>query len=100
MEVKIEAERYNPLLRRKEVYFRIKFDGKTPTRKEVREKLAGIMGAELERVVVQYIKTEFGKREAKCYAKIYDSAEDLKKVEPKYILMRNFPELKKEAQTS
>ena len=95
MEIKIEAERYNPLLRRREVHFRVKFENKTPTRGEVREKLAGLMNAELDRIVVQYIKTEFGKREAKCYAKIYESAEDLKKIEDEYVLVRNFPELKK-----
>lgn len=96
MEIRIESERYNPLLKRKEVYFRIKFNGKTPSRKEIREKIAGLLNAEPERFVVQYIKTEFGKKEAKCYAKIYDTAEDLKRIEEDYVLIRNFPELKKE----
>ncbi|MEM1958093.1 MAG: 30S ribosomal protein S24e [Archaeoglobaceae archaeon] len=96
MEVRVESEKYNPLLKRKEVYLKIKFDEKTPKRMEVREKVAGLFSVELERVVVDYIKTEFGKREAECYAKIYDSAEDLKRIEDKHILVRNFPELKKE----
>lgn len=96
MEVRVESEKYNPLLKRREVHLRVKFSEKTPTRKEIREKVAGLFSVELERVVVDYIKTEFGKREAKCYTKIYDSAEDLKRIEDEHILVRNFPELKKE----
>lgn len=94
MEVCVESERYNPLLKRKEVFLRVKFNGSTPARKEVREKIAGLFSVELERVAVDYIKTEFGKREARCYVKIYDSAEDLKKIEDEHVILRNFPELK------
>ena len=86
----IESERYNPLLKRREVYCRLSFEGKTPSRKEVREKIAGLMNAELNRVVVDYIKTEFGKTEAKCYVKIYDTVEDLKEIEEEHIIARNF----------
>jgi small subunit ribosomal protein S24e len=90
MEVYVESERYNPLLKRKEVYFRVSFDGKTPSREEVRGKIGGLMNAEPERVVIDYIKTEFGKTEAKCYAKIYDTEEDLKSIEEEHIIWRNF----------
>ncbi|MEM1578552.1 MAG: 30S ribosomal protein S24e [Archaeoglobaceae archaeon] len=96
MEIRVESERHDPLLKRKEVHFKISFEGKTPSRGEVREKIAALMGVELQRVVINYIKTEFGKREAKCYAKIYDSVEALKSTEEEHILMRNFPELRKE----
>lgn len=95
MEVRVESEKYNPLLKRKEVHIKVKFEEKTPTRKDLREKIAGLFSVGLERIVVDYIKTEFGKREAKCYVKIYDSAEDLKRLEEEHILIRNFPELKK-----
>lgn len=95
MEVRVESEKYNPLLKRREVYFKIRFSEKTPTRKEVREKVAGLLNVELDRIVVDYIKTEFGKKEAKCYVKVYESPEDLKRIEEEHILFRNFPELKK-----
>ncbi|WP_456329739.1 30S ribosomal protein S24e [Archaeoglobus sp.] len=89
MEVYVEKERYNPLLKRKEVYCRLSFEGKTPSRSEVRAKIAGLMNAEPERAVVDYIKTEFGKTEAKCYVKIYDTVEDLQKIEEEHIIERN-----------
>lgn len=96
MEIRVESEKYNPLLKRREIYLRIKFSEKTPKRQEVREKVAGHFSVELDRIVVNSIKTEFGKKEAKCYVKIYDSAEELKKIEEEHILVRNFPELRKE----
>ncbi len=92
LEVYVESERYNPLLKRREVYCRLTFEGKTPSRKEVRERIAGLMNAELERIVVDYIKTEFGKTEARCYVKIYDTVEDLKAIEEDHIIARNFAE--------
>ncbi len=89
MEVYVEKERYNPLLKRKEVYCRLSFEGKTPSRSEVRAKIAGLMNAEPERAIVDYIKTEFGKTEARCYVKIYDTVEDLQKIEEEHIIERN-----------
>ncbi len=89
MEVYVEMDRQNPLLKRREVYCRLSFEGKTPSRSEVRAKIAGLMNAEPERIVVDYIKTEFGKTEAKCYVKIYDTVEDLQKIEEDHIIERN-----------
>lgn len=90
MEVYVESERYNPLLKRREVHCRLRFEGKTPSRNEVRQKIAGLLNAELDRVIIDYIKTEFGKTEAKCYAKVYDTVEDLKAIEEDHIIRRNF----------
>ncbi len=90
MEVLVESDRYNPLLKRREVYCRLIFDGKTPSRQEVREKIAGLLNAELDRIVIDYIKTEFGKTEARCYVKIYDTPEDLAAIEEDHIIARNF----------
>lgn len=101
MQIRVESERYNPLLKRREINARISFNGKTPSRSEVREKIAGLMNVELSRIALDHIKTEFGKREARIYVKIYDSPEALKAIEEKHIIERNFPELKekKEADT-
>ncbi len=92
MEVVVENERYNPLLKRREIHARILYwgEGPTPTRQAVREKFAGLFNAELERIVVDYIKPEFGKQEAKCYVKIYDTPEDLRDIEDEHIIRRNF----------
>ncbi|MET1124605.1 MAG: 30S ribosomal protein S24e [Archaeoglobaceae archaeon] len=90
MEVYVESDRYNPLLKRREIRCRIEFEGSTPRREDVRQKVAGLFNAEPDRVVVDYIKTEFGKTEARCYVKIYDTREDLLAIEEEHIIRRNF----------
>jgi small subunit ribosomal protein S24e len=92
MEITVEREKTNPLLKRREIYFRLRYmeDGPTPSRSAVREKIAGLFNANPETIVVDYIKPEFGKSEAICYAKIYESNEELLKTEPKHIIKRNF----------
>ncbi|AGK60120.1 SSU ribosomal protein S24E [Archaeoglobus sulfaticallidus PM70-1] len=91
MEVEVERENINPLLNRKEIYLRVKYQNSpTPSRNEIREKVAGLFNTELEKIVVSYIKPQFGHGEAICYVKIYNSVEDLKKTEPKHIIARNF----------
>jgi len=89
LEIYVELDRRNPLLKRREVYCRLSYEGKTPSRAEVRAKVASLMNAEVDRVVVDYIKPEFGKTEAKCYVKIYDSVDDLRKIEEEHIVKRN-----------
>ena len=90
MELRIEKERYNPLLKRREVYFRITFNGATPKRSEVREKLAALLNADLNTTVIDWMRNEFGKTEAVGYAKIYDSEEDMRSIEEEHVLRRNF----------
>lgn len=89
MEVIVEKERHNPLLKRKEIHFRLEYDAQTPSRSDVRKKIAGLFSANVDNVVIEYIKPEFGKTEAKCYAKIYDTHEDLIAIEAKHIIRRN-----------
>jgi small subunit ribosomal protein S24e len=93
MEIEVEMDNSNPLLKRRELYLRLKYEkDPTPSRKAVREKIAGLFNVSLDRIVVSYIKPQFGKGEASCYVKIYDSSEDLLKTEPNYVIARNFPE--------
>ncbi len=96
MEILVERQKDNPLLKRKEIYFRIRYEDTkvTPSRKDVREKLSGLLNAELERLVVRWIKPEFGRMEAEGYALVYDTEEDMRAVEEDYVLERNFGERK------
>ncbi len=92
MEIEVERDNVNPLLKRRELHLRLRYENSpTPSRKAVREKVAGLFNVSLDRIVVSYIKPHFGKSEATCYVKIYDSNDDLLKTEPKYAIARNFP---------
>jgi small subunit ribosomal protein S24e len=47
------------------------------------------MNSTPELVIIARMNSEFGKRETKGYAKIYETAERLKRVETEHIVQRN-----------
>jgi len=93
MEIKVVSERYNPLLKRKEIKFQIdhKQTGGTPRRFEVRKALASLLNAQLDLVYVKKFSTKTGTLTAVGTANIYDSVEQAKLVEPEHIVLRNAP---------
>ena len=99
MEVKIIQQQYNPLLKRKEIAFEIKHDQTrgTPSRLEVRQKLAEMLKTNLELVYVKRIETKTGTMTARGEANAYDTIEQVKLVEPQHIVERNAPKEKQEA---
>jgi len=102
MNLKIVSKEQNPLMKRKEIIFRIEHaqTGGTPTRDEVRKQLAALLKTELELVYIKQIETKTGTMVAIGEANAYDSIEQAKLMEPKHIIARNAtPEEPKEAQT-
>jgi len=102
MKVKIISKEQNPLLKRKEVTFSVEHaqTGGTPTRVEVRKKLATLLKTDLELVYVKQVETKTGTMVAIGEANAYDSIEQAKLMEPKHIIARNAtPEKPEEPQT-
>jgi small subunit ribosomal protein S24e len=81
MEIKIEKERVTPLLSRKRVTANISFQGRTPSRKDVRDMVATRLKSEKDLTIVKHIYTKFGSTEARVIAHVYSSAADLKRIE-------------------
>jgi small subunit ribosomal protein S24e len=98
MEVKVESVKDNPLLKRKEVAFRVEHgpQGKTPGRLEVKRALAAELKVGEELVFVERMRTLTGTNRAVGVAHVYASMEQAKLVEPEYIVKRNLPEKPKE----
>ncbi|MCK5563238.1 30S ribosomal protein S24e [Candidatus Bathyarchaeota archaeon] len=101
MDIKIITQKRNPLLKRKEVVFEVnheKVKG-TPSRLEIRAKLAELLKMKLEQVYVRKMETKTGTMIALGEANGYDTAEQAMLIEPKYIIERNTPKEKaKEAE--
>lgn len=99
MEIKITQQQYNPLLKRREISFLVDHSQTrgTPTRLEVRTALAEMLKTNTDVVYVRKLETRAGTMTAKGEAEAYDSIEQGKLVEPKYIITRNGPKEKKEA---
>jgi len=90
MEVEITSKYENKLLGRTEVRFKATHvGGKTPSRDEVRDALAGKLGAKKDALIIDELNTTFGKAETGGYAKLYASVDAAKKLEPHHLQLRN-----------
>ena len=89
MDIKILEDKNNVLLNRRELDFTVKYEGSTPSRNDVRNKLAAMLNAPLQLLVVQKIDTEYGMQEARGYAKLYAEEARMKELEQEYVLKRN-----------
>jgi small subunit ribosomal protein S24e len=101
LDIKIIEEKNNPLLNRREVVFKVEHESATPSRKSIVDRIAATMNSKEGLVIIDNLKTEFGKRETIGYAKIYETEERAKQVERPHITERNTfvapEEAKKEA---
>jgi len=88
MEIDFENRKENKILGREEIIFRVRYEGKTPSREKIREHLRNMLGKGF--VVIEYIKTLYGVPEARGYARVYESEEQAKKIEEEHIIERNF----------
>jgi small subunit ribosomal protein S24e len=91
MQIEVIKEEDNTLLNRKELQIKIEHPAATPARIEVKHKVAADLKVEPERVIVDNMKTAFGKKETTAYVKIYESAEAAQQIEREHILKRNAP---------
>ncbi len=90
MEIEIVDKKENQLLDRTEVTFKATHANEgTPQRETVREKLASMLKATKERVIVDSMDSEFGKMETVGYAKVYKTKEAAMKFEREHVLVRN-----------
>lgn len=87
MEIEITSRKENKILKREEVAFTLHFEGKTPSRKQVRQKLGDIIGRNV--VIIEYIKPVYGASQATGYARGYTSLTQARAVERQHILERN-----------
>jgi small subunit ribosomal protein S24e len=89
MKIEILEEKDNPLLNRKELTLRIIHEEATPSRKEVRDALVALLGAEKDRVILDSYTSRFGKRESIGTARVYETRERALEVESKPVLLKN-----------
>lgn len=89
MDIQVIVEKNNPLLNRREVVFKVIHDSATPSRKSIVERIAATMNSKKGLVIVDSLRTEFGKRETIGYAKIYENEERAKQLERPHIMERN-----------
>ena len=81
MELKVLNDNKNNLLSRREIEVSLSFENKTPSKEDVKNELSGKLNLNKDLVVVDVIKQVFGSRECVVKYNVYDTSEDLKRVE-------------------
>ncbi|RLF11463.1 MAG: 30S ribosomal protein S24e [Thermoprotei archaeon] len=90
--LKVEEIRENPLLNRREVLFTVFHEGAgTPDRWIIKKTIAEFLGVPVEHVIVKSLTTRARAWKTRGHAHVYDSKEELIKVEPRHLYIRNLP---------
>jgi small subunit ribosomal protein S24e len=88
MEITITEDKRNELLKRREIFFRVTYEGPTPSRQQVLDKLTALLNLTANLTVIDSLTTRFGKTEVTGKARVYDT-EDMKvQIERSYLLQR------------
>jgi ribosomal protein S24E len=96
MQLEIARQRENKTLKRTEVEFKANDLKVVPSRKELKPKIAAMLNAKEELLVITKIGHSFGSRDITVEANVYQDAEALKNAEAKHLLERGFGKKKKE----
>lgn len=92
MEIKIISKKENPLLKRKEVQFRVEHSqGKTPVRLDIKRSIASELQLSDKLVFIKRMRTLTGTNTTLGFANAYESIDQAKFIEPEYIVKRNIP---------
>jgi small subunit ribosomal protein S24e len=89
MDIRITQKQKNPALQREEIEFEVKESKTTPTRKEIREKIAALIASKPELVIIEKIMTHFGSTEVTGKARAYENEEKLKKTELNHLINKS-----------
>ena len=99
MSINILSENESPLLKRKEISFEIEHEKmSTPSRFEIRKKIAAQFNVPLETTYIESLKSKFGLPKTIGIARIYESEERAKLIEPEHIIKRNQEKKEKKAE--
>ena len=96
MELEITGEKENKALQRKEVEFKTKGSSTSPSRKELKPKIAALLNSKEELVAIEKIAHPFGERESTITVNVYESKEALKKAGAEYLANRGLGKKKGE----
>ena len=95
MELQIIKDKTNPQLKRRDASIKIISKG-TPSRIEVKNKLAALANSKPELIVIERLDSVFGKQEVWGEASIYESEDRLKQLAHPHLLARGVPKATEE----
>ena len=96
MEFEITSDTRNELLGRRELRFILTYDGATPSRKEIRGKLCALNNINENLVVLDSLRTGYGRMQLNGFMRIYDTEEGRQRTERSYLMERGMPKKEEE----
>jgi small subunit ribosomal protein S24e len=97
MEINVNEKIENPLLNRTEIRFDCNYQGEaTPKVLDVKNRLVATLNVDKNLLVVHNLKPSYGEGKANGYAKLYDTEENLKKIERDHVVSKNQEAAKEE----
>ena len=97
MEINVNEKIENPLLNRTEIHFDCTYQGEaTPKVLDVKNRLVATLNVDKNLLVVHNLKPSYGEGKANGYAKLYDSEENLNKIEKDHVVLKNKEATKEE----
>ncbi len=98
MQIEVTEEDNNTVLNRKELKVKVLHPAGTPSRIDVKNAVAAQLKVSPELVIVDNMKTAFGKKETAAYVKVYGSEDAAREIERDHILKRNQPQVSEPAE--
>lgn len=89
MKVSVAKKRENVLLGRTEYEMAVEWDGKTPSRNEMRDAIIQNLGCNPDTTILRRTDSTFGQKRAMARVNVYKRKEDMMRIEPDYSLIRN-----------
>lgn len=89
MEIKLTKREENPLMEREEIEFKVEHENSpTPSRVEILEELTSELDVSENLILIEKLATLHGQQTASGIARIYESEERLKELEPNFLSKR------------
>lgn len=89
MKTSVAKKRENALVGRTEYGIVVEFDGKTPSKSEIRDAIIQGVGCNPDTTILKRTRSSFGARKVVARVNVYKQKEDMMRIEPDYALIRN-----------
>ncbi|NOQ29236.1 MAG: 30S ribosomal protein S24e [Methanosarcinales archaeon] len=87
MAIEIVKDEENVLLNRRDIVFKTEEIGMS--RKSAKNTLVALLDTTPELLILDRMKSQYGKPDILGYARLYDNEQNLRRIEPDYMIARN-----------
>ena len=89
MAIEIVKDEENVLLNRRDIVFKTEEIGMS--RKSAKNTLVALLDTTPELLILDRMKSQYGRQDILGYARLYDNEQNLRRIEPDYMIARNAP---------